>query len=215
MIIQFRPCYRWLPVVFVGLLLLQAAPPGSAAEQRLLVVGDSISAAYGMSLEQGWVALLARRLEERDAGLVTVNASISGETTNGALRRLPALLEEHRPAIVIIELGGNDGLRGFPIKQFRGNLSQLARLSRDAGAEVILLPMEIPPNYGSRYTASFRESYSLVAQDTGSTLGTFLLDGVAAVPGMMQADGIHPTVKAQEVLLDNVWPSLLAVLEPP
>lgn len=176
------------------------------------MLGDSISAAYGMSLEQGWVSLLAEQLVASNAAVKVVNASISGETTAGGLRRLPQLLAEHEPSLVIIELGGNDGLRGYPLKSLRANLDKLATLSRDAGARVILVPMEIPPNYGSRYTAGFRESFVATANSTGSTLAPFLLEGVATDPGLMQADGIHPSVEAQPKLLRNILPTIQTVL---
>jgi acyl-CoA thioesterase-1 len=141
-----------------------------------------------------------------------INASISGETTTGGLRRLPDLLAEHDPSLVVIELGANDGLRGYPIKQLRANLEDLVRLSRDSGAEVVLVAMEIPPNYGARYTADFRESFTEVARNTGSTLAPFLLDGVAIDPALMQDDGIHPDVEAQPLLLQNILPSIQTVL---
>jgi len=208
--------FRILRVPFVlGLLLLAPTAGSSTPAPTLLVLGDSISAAYGMSLEQGWVALLERRLAEKYPGSSVINASISGETSAGGLRRLPALLSEHRPSLVVIELGGNDGLRGYPINKFRDNLREMANLSREAGAQVLFLAMEIPPNYGTRYTTAFRESFSVVAEETESTLGPFLLDGVAAVPGMMQPDGIHPTVSAQQRLMDNVLPTLDEMLSPP
>ncbi len=183
-----------------------------ANEQNILVLGDSISAAYGMSLEQGWVAQLAARLREQPVQTNVVNASISGETTAGGLRRLPALLQEHQPKVVILELGANDGLRGFPLKTLHDNLTQLVQLSQQAGARVILLPMEIPPNYGPRYTMGFRESFTLVAKSTDSVLAPFLLDGIATDPKFMQSDGIHPTVAAQTLILDNVLPSVTMVL---
>jgi acyl-CoA thioesterase-1 len=195
------------------LLYAAAAPPVLAQARTILFLGDSISAGYGMSLEQGWVALLARQLDHSHPGFEVVNASISGETSVGALARLPALLTEHEPAVVVIELGGNDGLRGYPVKRFRENLSSMTALSQDAGAGVILVQMEIPPNYGSRYTQAFSESYALVAAETGALLAPFLLDGVATAPGLMQADGIHPTVEAQPRLLENFLPTLLALLE--
>jgi acyl-CoA thioesterase I len=196
-----------------GLILILLAAASQAREHTILVLGDSISAAYGMSLEEGWVAMLARRLEQSHPGHRVVNASISGETTGGALRRLPGLLEEHSPTLVIIELGGNDGLRGYPVNRFRDNLRQLAALSRAAGAEVIIMPMEIPPNYGARYTASFRESYPLVAEETGSALSPFVLQDVATNPALMQEDGIHPSAEAQSELLATILPSILTLLE--
>lgn len=171
--------------------------PSDNAPYTVLIHGDSISAAYGMSLEQGWVALLEQTLAQEFPTLKMVNASISGETTEGGLRRLPSLLEEHKPSLVVIELGGNDGLRGYPIKTLRNNLRELVHLSTNAGAQVILLPMEIPPNYGSRYTKAFRNSYSVVAQETQSYLGKFILEEIALVDELMQDDGIHPTAQAQ------------------
>lgn len=176
-------------------------------------MGDSISAAYGMSLEEGWVALLAGRLADSHPGWEVVNASISGETSAGAAARLPSLLDEFRPAVVIIELGGNDGLRGYPIKRLRENLRGMVASSRAAGAEVLILAMEIPPNYGSRYTDAFRASFSTIAEETGSALSPFMLDGVATDNSLMQQDGIHPTVAAQPLLLANVWPHLEPLLE--
>jgi acyl-CoA thioesterase-1 len=195
-----------------GLLWLFLACAVQATERTILVLGDSISAAYGMSLQEGWVALMEERLEQEYPQFRVVNASISGETTGGGLRRLPDLLEEHGPDLVIIELGGNDGLRGFPLNQLSSNLTSMASLSRESGAEVVLLPMEIPPNYGSRYTEGFRRSFEKAATQTGSTLGPFILDGVATTPGLMQPDGIHPTVEAQAVLLDNVLPTVIEAL---
>lgn len=184
-----------------------------ANEQKILVLGDSISAAYGMSLEQGWVAQLATRLQQQSAHTNVVNASISGETTAGGLRRLPALLQEHQPTVVIIELGANDGLRGYPLSTLQNNLTQLVTLTQQTGARVILLPMEIPPNYGTRYTTGFRESFRAVASATGSVLAPFVLQGIATNPKLMQEDGIHPTVAAQPLLLDNVLPTVTGVLD--
>jgi acyl-CoA thioesterase I len=198
--------------VVCGWLLLAIAGQARASEQKILVLGDSISAAYGMSLEQGWVARLASRLQEQNAPYDVINASISGETTAGGLRRLPALLQEHQPHVVIIELGANDGLRGYPLQSLQNNLTQLVELAQQTGARVILLPMEIPPNYGTRYTTGFRETFHQVANATDSVLAPFLLDGVATNPKLMQEDGIHPTVEAQPLLLDNVLPTVTRVL---
>jgi acyl-CoA thioesterase-1 len=195
------------------LLYLLSAAQVQAKQQTILVLGDSISAAYGMSLEQGWVALMAGRLTNSHPDVEVVNASISGETTDGALRRLPGLLQQHSPQLVLIELGGNDGLRGFPIGNFRANLMQLAQQSADAGAQVMILPMEIPPNYGARYAGSFRDSYPLVAEHTDSLLAPFILDGIATDPALMQADGIHPTASAQPVMVDNILPTVLEALQ--
>ena len=213
MIMQ-RFLYRYLRAgLAFGLLWLALIATAQAREHSILVLGDSISAAYGMSLEQGWVALLAGQLErEYPRQYTVVNASISGETSAGGLRRLPALLQQHSPSVVIIELGGNDGLRGYPLKKLRYNLSSLVELSKTSGAEVILLPMEIPPNYGTRYTSGFRQSYADVAQNTDSTLAPFMMTGVATDPSLMQGDGIHPSVGAQPKLLDNLLPTVIEVL---
>lgn len=165
-----------------------------------------------MTLEQGWVALLDDRLAKQVPPWQAVNASISGDTTGGGLRRLPALLAKHQPRIVIIELGGNDGLRGYPIKQLRQNLQTMTALARDKNAQVLILGMEIPPNFGERYTQLFRAAFTDVAQAQQAAYGGFMLAGVATDPALMQADGIHPTAEAQSLLLDNVWPHLLAQL---
>ena len=193
--------------------MLLASATVNAGQQSILILGDSISAAYGMSVQQGWVALLAGQLADSHPEVTVVNASISGETTAGGLRRLPSLLIDHSPTIVLVELGANDGLRGYPTNKFRSNLSQIAVLSQEAGAKVILAQMEIPPNYGTRYTSAFHDSYSLVAQDTNSTLAPFLLEGVAGHPRLIQADGLHPTVAAQVLILENILPSLREALD--
>lgn len=182
-------------------------------QKRILVMGDSISAAYGMSLDEGWVALLQDRLHDESRPFEVINASITGETSAGASSRLPELLQQHSPDVVILELGGNDGLRGYPIKRFRENMAGMAQQSLDAGARVLLLGMEIPPNYGSRYTSAFRESFSALAEEMNLALVPFMLQGVATRPELMQRDGIHPTVAAQSQLLDNVWPTLQTLLE--
>lgn len=178
------------------------ADPAASAVRTVLVVGDSISAAYGMSLEQGWVARLGERLSTTGARFV--NASISGDTAAGGLRRLPGLLAEHHPDLVVIELGGNDGLRGHPTTALRDNLQAMAEMALEAGAEVLILPMEIPPNYGPRYTRGFRAAFREAADASGARLGPFLLEGIATDPTLMQADGIHPTVEAQALIADRL-----------
>ena len=193
--------------------MLVLAGTNTARANTLLVVGDSISAAYGMSLDKGWVALLAGRMAESHPDYTVINASISGETTGGALRRIDQLLAQHQPSVVLIELGGNDGLRGFPINRFRDNLTQLAQRSQAAGAKVIIAAIRIPPNYGSRYTSSFHDSFALVADATDSLLAPFILQDIATEPGLMQADGIHPTVEAQQILLDNLYPYIEKALQ--
>ena len=157
--------------------------------------------------------MMQARIAASDKQYTVINASISGDTTAGGLHRLPALLEQHRPALVIIELGGNDGLRGYPLPTLRSNLTEMVTLSQHSGAKVILLPMEIPPNYGTRYTSGFSESYRQVAGQTNSVLTPFVLDGVATNTSLMQADGIHPTAAAQVMVLDNVLPTVMEVLE--
>ena len=195
---------------FLGISAASAASPA-----RVLVLGDSISAAYGMSLDQGWVALMEEELNKQGATQAVINASISGETTAGALRRLPALLEEHQPTLVVVELGGNDGLRGHPIPSLRENLRDIVTSSQEAGARVLILPMEIPPNYGSRYLEAFRESFILISESTGASLGSFPLLDVATRPELMQADGIHPTVEAQPIIAERVLPEVLEALTQP
>ena len=174
------------------------------------MVGDSISAAFGLETSQGWVHLLQERLVEADDSWRVVNASISGDTTAGGLARLDPLLEEHAPEVVILELGGNDGLRGQSPAQLKQNLAEMIDRSRKAGAEVLLLGMRMPPNLGQRYTRAFAEAFDSLAAEKPVSYVPFLLEGVGGVAGMMQADGIHPTAEAQTQLLDTVWP----VLEP-
>jgi acyl-CoA thioesterase I len=177
------------------------------------VFGDSISAGYGLAhVEQGWVALLQTRLRSQEYGYQVVNASVSGETTAGGLARLPRALNLHKPQIVILELGGNDGLRALPIPQMRANLKDMAALAAGAGAKVLLLGMRIPPNYGPDYTQQFSQSYSDLARDNKLPLVPFLLNDIALSPALMQADGIHPNELGQPQLLDNVWPALKPLL---
>ena len=197
----------WLSGALTLLFWAQGAWAGT-----LLVVGDSISAAFGLDSRQGWVALLEKRLEQEGFEHSVVNASISGDTSAGGAARLSALLAEHQPALVIIELGGNDGLRGQPPAQLQQNLASMVEKSRQAGAKVLLLGMRLPPNYGVRYTTAFAQVYADVAAQEQVDLVPFFLEGVGGVPGMMQADGIHPGEPAQALLLDNVWPSLEPLL---
>ena len=182
----------------------------SALAGTLLVVGDSISAALGLDTSQGWVALLERRLADQGHAHRVVNASISGDTTSGGRARLPRLLAEHAPQWVVIELGGNDGLRGLPTAQLRQNLEAMIQRSQEAGAQAILLGMRLPPNYGARYNRAFEQVFADLAREHKLPWVPFFLEGVGGVDGMMQADGIHPGVEAQQRLLDNLWP----VLEP-
>ena len=196
------------------LLALQVQAGVDSGARTILVLGDSISAAYGMSLSEGWVALLAERLQNTHPEYRVVNASISGETSGGAGSRIAPLLAEHNPAVVVIELGGNDGLRGYPIKRFRNNMREMIEQSQGVDAAVLLLGMQIPPNYGARYTQQFRDTYSRLAQELSVALVPFLLEGVATDTSLMQGDGIHPSIKAQSLLLATVWPVLQPLLEP-
>ena len=185
-----------------------------ANNTSIIVLGDSISAAYGISREQGWVSLLSQYLKENHhkSNYQVINASISGETTDGALSRLPTLLAQYQPSIVIIELGGNDGLRGYPIVNFRNNLDQLVNLVKVNNAQVLLTGMQIPPNYGTRYTKMFYESYGIIAHKYQIPLVSFLLDEIAIYPELMQRDGIHPKASAQLQILQNVLPQLKEIL---
>jgi len=185
----------------------------SAAEPVVLVVGDSLSAGYGVAVDSTWVALLQKRLAAQGYGYRVVNASISGDTTGGARARLPRALELHKPAVVILELGGNDGLRGLPLRQVRENFEFLIERCQAAGAKVVLVGMRMPPNYGAAYADGFHALYGELAKRYGTALLGFFLDGVALDEKLMQADGIHPTAAAQPRLLDNLWPVLSQVLE--
>lgn len=192
----------------LGLLLIgQMAQAGT-----VLVVGDSISAAFGMDTQQGWVHLLDERMRNEGFEHQVVNASISGDTSAGGAARLPALLAEHQPQLVIVELGGNDGLRGLPPSQLQQNLASMIDASRGAGAKVLLLGMRIPPNYGERYTTAFAKVFDDVAAEKNVPLVPFLLEGVGGVTSLMQDDGVHPAVAAQPRLLENVWPTLKPLL---
>lgn len=196
------------------LFVLVAACVSAKAETAvILVLGDSISAGYGLArIDQSWVALLQTRLKDQDYGYQVVNASVSGETTAGGLARLPRALNLHQPKIVILELGGNDGLRGLPIAQMRTNLERMVDLASAAGAKVLLLGMRMPPNYGFEFTEQFRLCYSDLARDKKVPLVAFLLNDIAQFPNLLQADGIHPNESGQPKLLENVWPSLKPLL---
>ena len=192
--------------------MLPARAAGTGAP-TVLVLGDSLSAAYGMRVEQGWVSLLQARLRTQGYGHRVINASVTGETTGGGLARLPRALATHRPTVVIVELGGNDGLRGLPIADIRSNLESIVRLAQQAGAKVLLVGMRIPPNYGPAYTRQFHELFGTLARQRGLALVPFLLADVALDDTLMQPDGIHPTVAAQPRLLAAIWPPLESLLK--
>lgn len=191
--------------------MLAAALPYPATGETaptVLVIGDSLSAAYGMDMEQGWVHLLAEKLSDQSPGASVINASISGDTTGGGAQRLPLLLEQHEPSVVIIELGGNDGLRAYPIKQMRNNLAAMTEASLAQGAKVLLLAAEAPPNLGRRYTTLFRESYSQLANGDTVVAIPFIVETIFLSSELMQSDRTHPNPSAQPLLLDVVWPTL-------
>ena len=194
----------------LGIALILFISPTVKAD-RWIVLGDSISAGYGFELEQGWVNLLRNRLQQNGDHQV-INASISGETTGGALARLPNLLKQQPADWIIVELGGNDGLRGYPIQSIRQNLERIIQLATVEGAQVILVSMQIPPNYGPRYTRQFRAIYDQLASDYGAIQVEIFLETVATNPELMQSDGIHPTAEAQPALLENVWPAIETAL---
>ncbi|SMR75499.1 acyl-CoA thioesterase-1 [Marinobacterium sediminicola] len=182
--------------------------------KTLLVLGDSLSAAYGLPADQGWVSLLEQELKQRRLAERVINASISGETSSGGLQRLPRLLSDYRPDLVLLELGANDGLRGTPLQVMEQNLRRMVELSRNSGAEVLLIGIRIPPNYGPQYTQRFYSIYPGLAQEYQLPLVPFLLERVALKPQLMQADGLHPTAAAQPILLQTVWPHLYPMLVP-
>ena len=195
--------------------LVNTAGAEVAAPRTVVVLGDSLSAGYGIEIREGWVNLLAQRIASEGYGYQVINASVSGETTQGGLARLPRVLQLHKPAIVIIELGGNDGLRGLPLATSRENLRKAIELSRAVQARVVLVGMMIPPNYGQRYTQEFREMYTTLASKYSIALVPFLLDQVALDPKLMQRDGIHANAAGQPKLLENVWPKLKPLLVAP
>jgi acyl-CoA thioesterase-1 len=184
-----------------------------SASKTVLVLGDSLSAEYGLARGTGWVALLEKRFEEKKIPAKLINASISGETTSGGKTRLSSLLKKLHPDIVIIELGGNDALRGLALDASETNFREMIRLSNKAKAKVLLIGMQIPPNYGRDYSERFFSIYARVAKDTRSGLVPFLLEGVANRPEMFQADRLHLKAEAHPILLDNVWPHLQEMLK--
>ena len=185
----------------------------ATGERTLLVFGDSLSAAYGLRADQGWVAQLQQRLTTEGYGYRVVNASVSGETTSGGRNRIERALSQHRPQLVVLELGANDGLRGLPVKDARENLRAMIQTSRRAGARVLLLGIRIPPNYGPQYTRSFDAMFTSLATEMKVPLMPFLLEGIALDARYMQADGLHPNAAGQPRVLANVWPQIKPLLE--
>lgn len=210
---------QWLrDCSLLGLALAGAGPvvaQPARPPRTLLVVGDSLSAEYGLARGQGWVALLSQRIEQQKLGYRVVNASVSGDTTSGGRSRLPALLKEHQPAVVVIELGGNDALRGLPLASTEQNLVAMARAAKSAGARVLLIGMQVPPNYGRQYTQDFSRLFVTAARAEQVALVPFFLAGVADGPdaeALFQPDRIHPSAEAHPRMLDNVWPTLRPLL---
>jgi acyl-CoA thioesterase-1 len=206
---------RWMEGFrsLLALALMLLATSAYSASKTVLVLGDSLSAEYGLARGTGWVTLMENRLKTERIDASTVNASVSGETTSGGRARLPALLDRHRPSVVIIELGGNDGLRGLPIKSTEANLNVMITAAQKANARVLLVGMQIPPNYGRAYTEQFAAMYAKTAREHKTPLVPFLLQGVADQEQLFQADRIHPTAGAQPIMLNNVFPHLKPLLK--
>lgn len=193
-------------LVSAVVFLLVLVTPAHA--DRVLIVGDSISAGFGIPLQAGWAALFEKQLQQQVPSALVVNASISGDTTSGGRSRLAHLLAQHEPSLVIIELGGNDGLRGTPLTVIRQNLITMIEQAQARGATVLLAGMQIPPNYGARYSDGFAQLFIELAEQYRTLLVPFILEGIGGVDGMMQADGIHPTAAAQSLMLDHVWQAI-------
>lgn len=201
----------------MGIFVTLSLPHAYAGENResqqltILIMGDSISAGFGIDKEEGWVALLEQKLKTQHQNYHVINASISGETTSGGANRINMLLQQHKPHLVILELGGNDGLRGSPIKLIKQNLSYMIEQSQRSKAAVLLLGMRIPPNYGQTYSELFYKQYQDLASKYGTAIVPFLLEDIAGIDGMMQPDGIHPTQAAQAIMLNRVYPKIDAM----
>jgi len=212
---------RWLAhcsLAFPALAALASMPSRAAVRGKptILVVGDSLSAEYGLTRGSGWVALLEKKLARENIDANVVNASISGDTTAGGLARLPALLRDRKPDLVVLELGGNDALRGLPLDATRSNLLAMARLAREAGAKVLIVGMQLPPNYGRAYGERFASLFAEIAKSEGAALVPFMLKGVADIPqaeSMFQPDRIHPLASAHATILANIWPVLAPLLK--
>lgn len=208
--------FRFLLMLAISLLGFSfvALPVTAMAENpKILIYGDSLSAAYGIAQQQGWPILLQKKLIAKHYQYNVINASISGETTSGGLSRLAAALDEFKPNIIILELGANDGLRGLPLKEMSQNLSAMITLSKKSKAKVLLVGMRIPPNYGPKYTASFSQTYSQLSQQHKISLVPFMLENIAAKPNLIQEDGLHPNALGQRMILDNIWPKLQLMLK--
>jgi acyl-CoA thioesterase-1 len=196
-----------------GLLMLAASASAYSAPKTVLVLGDSLSAEYGLNRGSGWVALLEQKLKDEKIDAAVVNASISGETTSGGRSRLPALIAQHRPSIVVIELGANDGLRGLPVASAEANLRTMIGVAQKNKARVLLVGMRMPPNYGRGYTERFFRMYKSLSTQLNAPLVPFMLEGVADQPKLFQADRLHPTADAHPIILANIWPQFRALIK--
>jgi len=208
--IMFKNIVRCFAVL---ILMLSAATNAYSASKTVLVVGDSLSAEYGITRGAGWVALLDQRLKDQKLTASVINASVSGETTSGGRTRLPGLLSKHKPNVVIIELGANDGLRGLPVAAAEANLRAMVDASRKAGAQVLLVGMRMPPNYGRDYADKFFAMFGALSKDEKVPLAPFMLDGVAQKPQLFQPDHLHPLAEAHPIILGNIWPHLQPILK--
>jgi len=197
----------------VGAVMLAASASAYSAPKTVLVLGDSLSAEYGLARGAGWVALLEQKLKAEKIDARIVNASISGETTSGGRARLPALLNQHKPQVVVIELGANDGLRGLPVPAAEANLRAMASMSQKQDAKVMLIGMRMPPNYGRAYTERFFTMYENLAKEVKAPLVPFMLEGVADKPALFQADRLHPNADAHPIILNNIWPTFKALIQ--
>jgi acyl-CoA thioesterase-1 len=206
--------FRFLKILIVlpGLLFTNLVMADNAPKQTILVFGDSLSAAYGIPKEQGWVNLVAQRLKDNQFPYEVANASVSGETTAGGLSRLPAALKQFKPSIVVLELGANDGLRGLPLDAMKNNLEKMIQASKQINAQVVLLGMFIPPNYGPKYTNGFKAVYLDLSEKYKTAFIPFFLDGISGHSDLVLEDGLHPNVNAQRKILENVWPTLKPLL---
>ena len=194
-------------------MTLAASGSAYSAPKTILVLGDSLSAEYGIARGAGWVALLEQKLKAENISARVVNASISGETTIGGRTRLPALLDQHKPNIVVIELGANDGLRGLPVASAEGNLRAMVDMAQKKNAKVMLVGMRMPPNYGRAYTESFFNMFKKISSDTKSPLVSFMLEGVADKPSLFQQDRLHPLAAAHPIILNNIWPQFAPLVK--
>lgn len=212
MLIRLISKFKNAMVSLCFMTFVAGSSPAFSANAPILIYGDSLSAAYGIPQQQGWVALLKQKLILEKLPAEVINASISGETTSGGLSRMARTLETFKPRTVIIALGANDGLRGLPVQNMHDNLDAMIRLSKKSGADVLLIGMKIPPNYGAQYTAAFSQTYRTLAQQHRIPLVPFMLENVAAMPALIQQDGLHPNAAGQPLILNNIWPALRRLL---